>query len=72
MNQILYVLGEAYYVGEELHIGTPSEENKPFLISTKSEDDLVKGYKSNAVFTLFGGIATIAGFGTIIYKIVGK
>jgi len=24
------------------------------------------------MFELFGGIATIAGFGTIIYKIVGK
>lgn len=58
-NQSLYVIGEAFSVGNTLHIGKPMEKNNPFIVSTKSEEDLVNINKNQEKIALFGGIIAI-------------
>lgn len=58
-NQPLYVIGEAFKNGDEIYIGKPMDNKKPFIVSTKSEDDLINTSKNNATFALIGGIAAI-------------
>lgn len=58
-NQQMYILGEAFLSGDEIHIGTPTDHGKPFIVTTKSEDDLVNATGRNAVLALAGGIAAI-------------
>ena len=58
-NQNLYVIGEAFRVGNTLHIGKPQDSKKPFIITTKSEEDLVNSSNQNATFALIGGIIAI-------------
>ena len=59
LNQKLYVLGEAFCVGGEIHIGVPQDSKKPFIISTKSEEEIVNSSERNVQFSLFGGMAAI-------------
>jgi len=59
LGQPLYVLGEAYKEGNTLHIGKPVDKDKSFIVSTKSEDQLVGKYEGNAKLALFGGIAAV-------------
>lgn len=62
LNQSLYVIGEAYRVGDKIHIGKPQDNKKPFIVTTKSEEDLVNKSNQSALFLLIGGIiAIIAG-----------
>ena len=56
-NQALYVIGEAYKVGNSIHIGKPMDVKKPFIITTKSEEDLINTSNKNAMMYLIGGIA---------------
>ena len=58
-NQSLYVLGEAFKVGDTIHIGKPQDSKKPFIVTTKSEEDFVNKSNQNAMFALIGGIAAI-------------
>jgi len=58
-NQNLYVIGEAFRVGNTLHIGKPQDSKKPFIITTKSEEDLVNSSNQKAMFALVGGIIAI-------------
>lgn len=62
-NQNLYVIGEAFRVGNTLHIGKPLDNKKPFIITTKSEEDLVNSSNQKAMIALVGGIiAIVIGF----------
>ena len=58
-NQSLYVIGEAFKVGNEIHIGKPTDAKKPFIVTTKSEEDLVNSSNQKAMFSLIGGIISI-------------
>ena len=58
-NKSLYVIGEAFKVGEDIHIGKPQDNKKPFIITTKSEEDLINKSNQNAMFALIGGIIAI-------------
>lgn len=58
-NQNLYVIGEVYKVGNTLHIGTPQDNKKPFIITTKTEEEMVNNTNKNANFALFGVIIAI-------------
>ena len=58
-NQSLYVLGEAFRVGDTIHIGKPQDPKKPFIVTTKSEEDFVNKSNQNAKFALIGGIVAI-------------
>jgi uncharacterized membrane protein len=54
----LYVLGEVSDRRGELSIVKPSEKGKQFIVSTKSEEELVKSADSSAQWQLIGGIAS--------------
>lgn len=58
-NQQLYVIGEAFKVGEKIHIGKPQDSKKPFIVTTKSEEDLINSSNQTAMFSLIGGIIAI-------------
>ena len=58
-NQNLYVIGEAFKVGDKLHIGRPQDTKKPFIVTTKSEEDLVNSSNQKAMMYLIGGIVAI-------------
>ncbi len=69
-NQSLYVIGEAFRVGNKIHVGKPQDNNKPFIITTKSEEDLINKSNQKALFMLVGGIfAIVIGLGIIISKL---
>ena len=59
INQNLYVIGEAFKVGNQIHIGKPQDNKKPFIVTSKSEEDLINQSNQNAKFYLIGGIVTI-------------
>lgn len=65
-NQSLYVIGEAYKVGDSIHIGKPMDSKKPFIVTTKSEEDLINTSNKNAMISLIGGIASIV-IGVILF-----
>lgn len=58
-GQNLYVIGEAFKVGDTIHIGKPQDSKKPFIITTKSEDDLINSSNQKAMIYLIGGIIAI-------------
>lgn len=58
-NQSLYVIGEAFKVNDKIHIGKPQDNKKPFIVTTKSEEDLINKSNQNALFLLVGGIIAI-------------
>lgn len=71
-NQSLYVIGEAYRVGDKIHIGKPQDSKKPFIVTTKSEEEIINKNNQNALFLLIGGVvAIVIGIGIIISKFVG-
>lgn len=58
-KQYLYVIGEAFKVGNKIHIGKPQDAKKPFIVTTKSEDDLINKSKQREMIALVGGIIII-------------
>lgn len=58
-SQNLYVIGEAFKVGDTIHIGKPQDNKKPFLVTTKSEEDLINSSNQKAMLYLIGGIIAI-------------
>lgn len=58
-NQNLYVIGEAFRMGNTIHIGKPMDSKKPFIVTTKSEEDLINNSNQKSLFFLIGGIAAI-------------
>ncbi len=64
-NKSLYVIGEAFKVGDQIHIGKPMDNKKPFIVTTKSEEDLINKSNQNAMFALIGGIIAI-GIGAVM------
>ena len=68
IGQPLYALGEAFLEGGRLTIAKPRDGKKPFIVSVKSEDDLVRGNKSGATAALvFGIILAVAGVAIMIF-----
>lgn len=66
-NTKLYVLGEVSDRRGELSIIKPSEKGKPFIVSTKSEDELIKSAESSAKWSMIGAIVlAITGVAMII------
>lgn len=57
LNSALYVLGEAYMMAGKLYIGPPKDSKKPFICTTKSEDQMLKQTQSSQRSSLIGGIA---------------
>ena len=57
VGQKLYVLGEAYMNGGVLMIGPPTDKSRQFIVTAKSEEELVKSKESAKKASLIGGIA---------------
>jgi hypothetical protein len=56
----LYVLGEATDRAGELSIRKPLDKSGKFIISLKSEEELVRSTESAIAYLLYGGIALVA------------
>lgn len=68
LGQPLYVLGDAYLENNRLNVTKPPDKKKPFIVSVKSEADLVHGKKVGAAFALYGGIVlAILGVACILF-----
>ena len=59
MGHPLYVVGELRSSAGELHIGKPKEKGKPFIISVKSEEEVIESEQGKAKMFLYLGIGLI-------------
>jgi E3 Ubiquitin ligase len=67
----LYVLGEASDRNGELAVLKPRDKEKTFIVSVKSETELLESIEGNAKYSLWGAIAAgVIGIGTILYGIL--
>lgn len=73
-NSKLYVLGEASDRRGEFGIIKPKDsKDNNFIVSTKSEEEIIKSTQSSAgMYMVFAIIAAIAGVGSIIYQFFAK
>lgn len=66
----IYVIGEANDRNGELSISAPKEESKPFIISLKSEDQIVKDLEKKIKTYKIGAIACfVLGIGLAIFGV---
>jgi hypothetical protein len=69
----LYVLGEAVDKDGVLRIQKPQEKGKPYIISTKSEEEITRGKESSILWFLIGSLVSFAaGVGLIVAGALGK
>ncbi len=52
----LYVLGEAYMLANRIWIGPPKDSKQPFIVTTKSEEQMLKQTQSSQTSSTVGGI----------------
>jgi len=68
LNQMLYVLGEAWLEGDRILMSKPGDKEKPFIVSTRSEEAIVQGNKTGAnVALVIGIILAVAGILVMIF-----
>lgn len=68
LGQSLYVLGEALLDGAKIIINKPRDVKKPFIVSVKSEADIVQSNKTSAKIALiFGILLALAGIAVMIF-----
>lgn len=73
INQNLYIIGEASDRDGTLEIKKPLDKKKKYIISVKSEEELIKSYKSKATGLLIGSIIlSVIGIGLILFGIFWK
>ncbi len=69
LNAAMYVLGEAYMISNRIFIGPPKNTKSPFIVTTKSEEQMLKKTQGSQTTSLFGGLA-LAVLGLVLF-IVG-
>jgi hypothetical protein len=68
VGQSLYVLGEAWLEGLKVKIGRPRDVKKPFIVSVRSETDIVQSNNRSARIALVIGIViAVAGVLVMIF-----
>jgi hypothetical protein len=68
LGQSLYVLGEALLEGKKINIMRPRDSKKPFILSVRSEDDIVRSNNRNANIALvFAILIALAGILLMIF-----
>jgi hypothetical protein len=68
LGQSLYFLGEAWLEGNRVQLGKPGEKDKPFIVSVRSEADIVQSNVRNARIALILGILiAVAGIAVMIF-----
>ena len=69
----LYVLGEAYMLANRIWIGPPKDKKQPFIVTTKSEEQMLKDTQSSQTTSTVGGIiCAVLGLALFIVGIVKK
>ncbi|MBN1412492.1 MAG: E3 ubiquitin ligase family protein [Spirochaetales bacterium] len=72
LNRDIYVLGEAVDTNNDLRLLKPSEKGKKFIISVKSEEDLMRGIQGAITGLLIAGlISGIGGVVLLVLRILG-
>ena len=68
INSKLYVIGEANDRNGELTISAPKDKSKPYIISLKSEEQLVKAFQKKIQLFKLGAIACfVIGLGLVAF-----
>jgi hypothetical protein len=68
LGQSLYVLGDALLEGKKINIMRPRDSKKPFILSVKSEDDIVRSNNRSANIALvFAILLALAGLLIMIF-----
>ncbi len=68
LGQPLYVLGEAVLEGARIILNKPLYVKKPFIVSVRSETDIVHGNKTSGKIALvFGILLILAGIAVIVF-----
>ena len=71
LEQRVYVLGEARDASGQLTIEKPREGGKPFIVSLKSEEELIGSARSTIQWLLASGVASgIAGIGLVLAGLI--
>jgi hypothetical protein len=71
VNRRVYVVGEMQDANNKPLIRKPMEKDKPFIISLKSEEEVIKGAETSAtVMNVIGIVFVIAGIASIVYNFV--
>ncbi|MFQ3680513.1 MAG: GIDE domain-containing protein, partial [Pseudanabaenaceae cyanobacterium] len=69
----LYVLGEARVIDNQVTIAKPSNPSDPFLISVKSEEEIVSQRQQNTTNALVGAIAgSVLGLICLLAGLAGR
>ena len=69
----LYVLGEAYMLANRIWIGPPKDKKQPFIVTTRSEEQMLKDTQSSqTTSTVFGIICALAGLALFVVGVVKK
>ncbi|MBN2545530.1 MAG: E3 ubiquitin ligase family protein [Spirochaetes bacterium] len=70
LSQNLYIIGEASDREGRLEIQKPLDNRKKFIVSVKSEEELIKSFNTKAVILLTAGIILmVVGIGFILFGI---
>lgn len=73
LGKKLYVVGAAKDTAGELAIGKPTEKDKPFIVSLKSEEEITEGIEGKTRWLMIGAIASmVIGIGTIVAGIMTR
>jgi hypothetical protein len=67
----VYVLGEAVDSGDRLRIGKPAQKGAGFIVSLKSEEELVKGAEAVSTgLTIGSAVAAVGGIACVVLGIL--
>lgn len=73
LNATIYTLGDANDRSGTLKLSRPQDNKKKFVVSTKSEEQLVAEAQSGAKMAKYGSIASlVGGVAMILYGVLGK
>ena len=68
LGQSLYLLGEALLEGGKINILAPRDKKKPFILSVKSEDDIVRANNKGAnIALIFAILIALAGILIMVF-----
>jgi hypothetical protein len=68
LGQALYAMGDTWLENAKIYMGKPIDEKKPFILSVRSETDIVQSNKTGATVALvFGILLAIAGILIMIF-----
>jgi hypothetical protein len=72
LDRDVFIIGEAADAGGALQIRKPTEKDKKFMISTKSEEELQRSIQGGMTGTLIGSVVcAVGGIALIVLKILG-